>query len=249
MARLIRRGSLVLGLVAAGLPLLFTGPAHAAHAITSVTPSALGEGATNVTVEITGTNFLPTATVGMDNTTGVALNSQTVDSTTKITLSMTVSAGAAATPARNLKVTNAGPDEETKPFTINPRPSVNTATPNAGTKGETGKTVTLTGSGFVTGSPGTAVSFSGDGIAVTSKTVDSATQITLQVDIGSSATSGARSITVTNPDSGTSTKSDAFTVSAPTPTTTTTTTSSPAATITGISPDSVQQGTVAILVV
>jgi hypothetical protein len=250
MARLIRRGSLVLGLVAAGLPLLFTGLAHAAHAITSVTPSALGEGATNVTVEITGTNFLPTAEVTIDGT-GVTITSPTVDSTTKITLSMTVSAGAAATPARTLKVTNAGPDEETKPFTINPRPIVDTVAPSTGVNGETGKTVTLTGSGFVTTSPGTAVSFSGDGIAVTSKTVDSATQITLQVDIGSSATTGARSITVTNPDSGTSTKANAFTVSAPTPTTTTTTTTPPppAATITGVSPDTVQQGTVAILVV
>ena len=53
------------------------------------------------------------------------------------------------------------------------------------------------------------------GITVNSCTFNSATQLTANIAIGSTATLGSRNVTVTNPDSQSSTLSSAFSVTVP----------------------------------
>ncbi len=85
-------------------------------------------------------------------------------------------------------------------------PTIASVNPNSGVQGETLE-VTIGGTGF-TGA--TAVGF-GDGIAVNSFTVVSATQITANISISATATPGLRDVSVTTPN-GTGTLTDGFTV-------------------------------------
>jgi len=68
--------------------------------------------------------------------------------------------------------------------------------------------VILTGSSFQSG----ATCAFGAGITVSSCTFNSTTQLTASISIGAAATLGSRSVTVTNPDSQSSTLSNAFSV-------------------------------------
>ena len=103
-------------------------------------------------------------------------------------------------------------------------PTVTAVNPGSGRVGET-LSVTITGTYLEEAS---AVSF-GAGITVSSFTADSDTQITASIAIGSGASQGARTVSVTTPD-GTATKSGGFTVTSPL-----------APSVTGISPDSGEQ--------
>lgn len=87
----------------------------------------------------------------------------------------------------------------------------------------------LTGTGFVTG---LTVTVSGSGVTINSTTVDSSTQVTVNVTIDIAATIGNRDITVTNTDSGTFTAGDSFTIASPV--------ANPD--ITDLSPDTAAQG-------
>lgn len=91
-----------------------------------------------------------------------------------------------------------------------PRPVVNTITPATGEQGAT-LTVTITGESFDTGA---TVEFSGTGITVQSVTRDSCTQVRATILIALTATTGARDVTVVNPDNSYGTKTGAFTVTA-----------------------------------
>jgi hypothetical protein len=55
------------------------------------------------------------------------------------------------------------------------------------------------------------VAFSGTGINVNSVTRNSATQLTVVISLSSSAATGLRNVTVTNPDAGFYTLSNGFT--------------------------------------
>jgi hypothetical protein len=100
----------------------------------------------------------------------------------------------------------------------NPIPTVTNLAPNTGNKLET-KNVTVTGTGFIQDI--TTVDF-GSGISVNQLTVNSPTQMTVSISISATASTGLRSVSVTNspPGGGTGTLSNAFTVNNPTPTTT-----------------------------
>ena len=69
----------------------------------------------------------------------------------------------------------------------------------------------ITGTGFAAGA---VVSFSGLGVTVNSTTVNSATQITVNITIAAGAATGARDVTVTNADAGLDAQIGAFTVNA-----------------------------------
>jgi hypothetical protein len=69
--------------------------------------------------------------------------------------------------------------------------------------------VVITGTNFVNGA---TVSFSTSGIAVNSVTWNSATQITVNITVSSTAITGACTITVVNPDSGQGSSSTVFTI-------------------------------------
>ncbi|MGD0353402.1 MAG: choice-of-anchor U domain-containing protein [Dehalococcoidia bacterium] len=90
-------------------------------------------------------------------------------------------------------------------------PVVASVSPNSGNQGQTVNNVIITGSNF-TGA--TVVSF-GSGITTNSFTVNSATQITVNIIIAAGATPGTRDLSVTTPG-GTGTLPNGFTVLQPT---------------------------------
>src|SRR5437773_400457 len=89
-----------------------------------------------------------------------------------------------------------------------PPPSVTSVNSNSGAQGQSLPSVIITGSSFQSGA---TCSF-GAGITVNSCTFNSATQLTANITISSTATVGTRNVTVTNPDSQTGTLTNGFTV-------------------------------------
>jgi glucose/arabinose dehydrogenase len=107
-----------------------------------------------------------------------------------------------------------------------PTPSLTSINPTGGARGET-TNVVLGGSNFAGGA---TCSF-GVGITVNSCTLNSASQITANITISPTATLGARTVTVTNPDNQSASLANAFTVS-----------QASAPTVTGVSPTGGAQG-------
>jgi hypothetical protein len=186
-----------------------------APTLTSASPNNAGQGATSYNITLTGTNLAAGATAAFSGT-GITVNSLTVTSVTTATANITVASNA-TTGTRNITVTNTdnGTATCTGCFTINPAPTLTSASPNNRAQGTTNQSVTLTGTNFRTGA---AASFSGTGITVNSTTFSSATQVTANITIAADATTGARSITVANSDGATpATCTGCFTVN-PAPT-------------------------------
>jgi hypothetical protein len=94
-------------------------------------------------------------------------------------------------------------------FTVNARPTITSLSPNSRTRGTSNQTITITGTGFVSGA---TVAFTGTGITVNSVTRTSATQLTVVISLSGSAATGLRNVTVTNPDAGFYTLTNGFTV-------------------------------------
>ena len=99
----------------------------------------------------------------------------------------------------------------------NPVPTISSASPTSGNRLQTGLSVTINGTEFVSGK--TSVSF-GSGVTINSVTVNSSTQLIANITIGPTATTGNHDITVTNspPGGGTATLFNGFTVNNPSPT-------------------------------
>lgn len=91
-----------------------------------------------------------------------------------------------------------------------PRPVVNTVNPASGDQGAS-LTLTIGGESYDTGA---TVEFSGSGITVLAVRRDSCAQLSVDIQIGASAATGARDVTVMNPDRSYGTKSAGFTVNA-----------------------------------
>jgi len=168
--------------------------APAAPTITSFTPTA---GPIGTIVTITGTKFCGTTTVKFNATTATSV---TVNSATSITA--TVPTGATT---GKISVTNTiGTATSAADFVVVPAPTITSFTPAFG---PVGTQVKITGTNFSgTGFTTTSVTF--NGVAATTKTVDSPTQITATVP--STATTGP--IKVTTPG-GSATTTTNFTVS------------------------------------
>jgi hypothetical protein len=116
---------------------------------------------------------------------------------------------------RDVVVTN--PDGGTatmvRGFTVAPAPLVNGVTPAAISRGRA-TTIDIAGANFVAGAK---VGVSGSGISsVVTTFVDSA-RLRATVAVGSAATTGPRSVTVTNPDAGVTVRSGALAVVDPAP--------------------------------
>ena len=183
-----------------------------APTVTSISPTSGGTtGSTSVT--ITGTGFLTGATVSFGGT--AATNVNVVGST-----SITATTPAHASGAVNVVVTNSDTQTGTLPngYTYgNPAPTVTSISPTTGaTTGST--SVTITGTGFLTGA---TVSFGGT--AATNVTVVGATSITATTPAHAA---GAVSVVVTNTDTQTGTLPNGFTYGSPAPTVTSITPSS-----------------------
>src|SRR6267142_2104546 len=92
-----------------------------------------------------------------------------------------------------------------------PPPSLGSVNPNSGAQGQSLPSVVITGSNFQSGA---TCSF-GAGITVNSCAFNSATQLTANITISSTATVGTRNVTVTNPDSQSNTLTNGFSVTVP----------------------------------
>ena len=199
-----------------------------APTVTAVSPTSRGQGATNQTLTITGTNFVSGATTAF-STNGITVNSTTFNSATSLTVNVSIS-GSATPGTRTITVTNGDGSTATSGsiFTVNAAPTVTAVSPTSRGEGATAQNLTVTGTGFQSGATTT---FSGTGIAVNSTTFVNATTLTVNVTIAGGATVGTSTITVTNPDAGSATSGSIFTVNA-------------APTVTAVSPTSRDAGAV-----
>jgi hypothetical protein len=156
--------------------------------ITSLSPSSRGQGATSQNITINGANFVAGGSLASSFGAGITVNS-------------TVTNG------------NGRVGTKVSAFTVNAGPgavSVNPSTLGHGISSN----VAITGSGFVNGA-GLDSDF-GAGVTVNSTTWVSATQVTANITVTPGAALGSRSVTVTNPDGGSATANNAFSVVAPT---------------------------------
>jgi hypothetical protein len=162
----------------------------AAPVVSSISPNQ-GSESGGTSVIVTGTGFTSVVTVRFGAKTATSF---TVNSSTQIT-----AVAPSGTGTVNVSVTTSGgTSAQFVPFTYVPVPSLSSVSPNQGPVSG-GTTVTLTGANF---SGATAVRF--DGVAATSYTVDSATQITA---VTPAHVAGPAAVTVTTP-SGTSNPND-----------------------------------------
>jgi IPT/TIG domain-containing protein len=198
--------------------------------VSGASPSALGQGASNVTVDVTGTNFAHGATVAVSGT-GVTPGTVTVTSPTHLTVILSVSSSAPAT-ARDITVTNT--DSQSGGcvgcFTVHAAPTITSISPAQRAPGLTDQDLVISGSGFATG---ITVAFSGTGITVNSVTFNNSSSITVNVDLAGGATVGARNVTLTNTDGGTKVCTGCFHVTGPT-------------TVTIVTPNTLSGGVLAI---
>jgi prepilin-type N-terminal cleavage/methylation domain-containing protein len=185
---------------------------NAAPTVTSLSPSSRGQGASSQTITVTGTNFQNGATASFSGS-GITVNSTSFTNSTHLSVNITV-AGNATAGAYDITVVNAdgGIGTLSGGFTVNAAPTVTSLSPSSQAQNTSNHTITVNGSGFVSGA---SVSFSGSGITVNSTTFNTSSKITLSVSVSSSATTGARNVTVTNPDGGSYTLTNGFTVISP----------------------------------
>ena len=179
--------------------------------ITSVTPATRGQGALDQPITISGTNFQSAAVVVFSDP-DITLTTTTFVSSSELIAYVNVSK-AAALAASDVTVTNPDGGTITSPaaLTITQAPSITTLAPNVLGQGAANQTIVVTGANFV---PNATVSFSDAGVTVNSITYNSATSLTLDVTVDTAASVGARDVTVTNPDGGSSTAISVFAVDA-----------------------------------
>ena len=179
--------------------------------VTSTSPSSGNQGASNFNVTVNGTSLESGAAASFSGT-GITVNSTTFVNSTQLTANITITAGA-TTGLRNVTVTN--PDNTTATgtgvFTVNAGPTVTSTSPSSRGQGASNQTISIVGTGFVSGS-GLAASFAATGITVNSTTFVNSTHVNANITITASASTGPGNVTVTNPDNSTATGTGVFTV-------------------------------------
>jgi len=176
--------------------------------VASLSPSAFGPGATG-TITVTGSNFASGIKVGFSGG-DVATTSVTVVDSSHLSVGVSVSS-TAVPGTRNLTVTNStdqGSFTCSGCFTVDQPPAPTGVTPNAAGPG-VATTVTVTGSGFISGAK---VSFSGGGVGVSSVSFTDSGHLSVGISVASAASPGLINVTITNPDGGRGTCTGCFTV-------------------------------------
>jgi hypothetical protein len=172
---------------------------HAPVSVTSLKPTALGQGATKVKLAVLGSGFQTGANVSVGGT-GATVVSTAVTSATQLTLVVSVSLNASVG-SRDVTVTN--PDTGTATCTgclsVNPGPKISSLSQSSFARG-TNTPLTITGTGFVAGAK---VLASGTGVTLTGISVVNPTMITVTLTVSSTAPTGSKMLTVQNPDHGT----------------------------------------------
>jgi uncharacterized repeat protein (TIGR03803 family) len=170
-----------------------------APTLQSVTPNAVDEGTSDVTIALAGSNFVPDSVVNFN---GIPLSATFSDpgSMTAVIL------------ASDLLVPGSYPITVTSPDTVgavsnavaftvsgstlNPVPSITSLLPNSLVAGATPQTLTIIGTGFL---PSSSVTF--NGVAHTPAYV-SASQLTISLTSADLVTAGSYPVVVTNPAPG-----------------------------------------------
>jgi len=192
--------------------------------LTSVNPPT-GNQNTNVSVTLVGVNFVPAGTIVAVSGIGVTVSNVNVLSSTSLTVTFAVAAGATLG-AHSVTATTASGSSNPVTFTVVPPvPTLTSVAPATGVQ-NTSLLVTLTGTDFVAGMTIDA----GANITATAPTVSSAMLATTTLTIGAAAL-GPRSITVTTTGGTSAVNTGLFTVLPPAPT------------LTGITPSTGVQGT------
>ncbi len=170
---------------------VFIGEIYSAPTTSSISPTSGTAGGTGFTLTVNGTNFFAASTVkwgGSSRTTSYV-------SATQLTASITASdiASAATT---SVTVTTPAPGGGTsggQNFTASTAtPTVNNITPVSATAGAAGFTLTVNGSGFLSGA---SVNWAGSGRTTT---FVSATQLTATINASDVASAGSFAITANN---------------------------------------------------
>jgi photosystem II stability/assembly factor-like uncharacterized protein len=137
--------------------------------------------------------------------------SYTHDSSSQITISATLSA-TATVGDWDIIVENPDTGIGSATFTVNPKPTITSVIPSHATQGETNKIIVITGTGFQTGIQTSGIVFSSTGITINSVTWNGPNSLIAYISVDSSAPTGSRSLTVTNPDGGSATKDEIFNI-------------------------------------
>lgn len=189
----------------------------AVPALTSANPNSGQQGQQNLSVALTGqyTNWVQGTTTASFGA-GITVVSLTVNSSASATALLNIST-TATTGARTITLTTGSEiDTLANGFTVTAgTPVLLSANPNSGQQGQQNLSVVLTGQ-FTNWAQGTTTVSFGTGITVTSLTVSSATSATAVLNVSGTATTGARTITLTT-GSEIDTLANGFTVSAGTP--------------------------------
>ncbi len=143
--------------------------------VTGISPSPLGQGASKVSVTVTGTGFATGAKVTI---TGVTTSSIKVVTATTLTAKATVSATAATGPTNVTVKDAAGSGTCTGCLTIDAGPKPTSLSPSQLAVGAHGN-FTVTGTGFQTGA---ALKFTPTGVKISKVKVVSATSITVTLN-------------------------------------------------------------------
>jgi Tol biopolymer transport system component len=173
-------------------------PAPTAATIVSISPSSVAAGSPDLTLTLTGTNFLANAIVTWNPTGAMSTNLvATLVSSTTITAiapSSLLSTGVSAA----VSVTNPGaPASNTINFLVNfPVPSVSSITPSSAQAGAAALIVKVNGSGFLSQS---VVQLNG---SAQPTTFISQTQVSAPIAATALASAGTLSVTVVNPSPG-----------------------------------------------
>ncbi|MCU1588489.1 MAG: cell shape determination protein CcmA [Frankiales bacterium] len=187
----------------------FTVAAVVDPAPTSATPNSGGQGTTNRTITIAGSNFSPGEDVTFTGT-GITVSNVTYNSPTQLTAVISIAENA-ATGARGFAVKNIGDGRSgstaANTFTVTAGPKV-TATDTHQLGQNAVADVTLTGSGFQSG----AVANFGPGTTSTTKSVTPTSLIATVTVADTADTFPLRDIRVANPDGGAGTLVGQFTV-------------------------------------
>jgi Ice-binding-like/Bacterial Ig-like domain/Quinohemoprotein amine dehydrogenase, alpha subunit domain III len=159
--------------------------------LTSIVLNSANQGQA-MAVVLTGTNFLPGASIGMSGA-GITVTNIVVVSATQITATFTLAANSPVG-AQNVTVSTTSGTSNSVAFTvISSAPTLTSIIPNSGTQGQA-VAVTLTGTNFIAGA---AVGLSGTGITVSNTVVASASQITATFTLVANAPVGLQNVSVT----------------------------------------------------
>jgi hypothetical protein len=190
----------------------FDGPAPV-PTTTSIAPESAGAGSSSFTLIVNGTNFVPASVVRWNG----ASRTTTYVSGTQLTADIT-SADVASAGTATVTVFNPEPGGGTsngQTFTItapqNPIPGIGSLSPSSASVGGSQFTLTVNGSGFVSGS---VVRWNGENRTTT---YVSPTQLTATIPAADIASAGTATITVFNPSPGGGTSAaQSFPIVAPT---------------------------------